>query len=56
MKISPFEKSTVSNIKDLILMLISVFYFNDLGLNYISGLGIVICLISSALFSLPFLE
>jgi hypothetical protein len=56
MKISPFEKSTVSNIKDLILTLISVFYFNDIGLNLISGLGIVICLSSSALFSLPFLQ
>jgi hypothetical protein len=56
MKISPFEKSTVSNIKDLILMLISVFYFHDIGLNLISGLGVVICISSSALFSLPYIQ
>lgn len=33
MKISPFEKATVSNIKDLILTLISVYYFKDFILS-----------------------
>jgi hypothetical protein len=55
MKISPFEKSTVSNIKDLVLMLISVQYFHDLNLSVISGIGLLICLVSSALFTLPYL-
>lgn len=55
MKISPFEKSTVSNIKDLILMVISVYYYHDLLITWLSGTGIVICLTASALFSIPFL-
>lgn len=55
MKISPFEKSTVSNIKDLALMIISVSYFHDFSITGISGTGILLCLISSILFSLPFL-
>jgi hypothetical protein len=56
MKISPFEKSTVSNIKDLILMLISVFYYGDFSLTVVSGFGLILCLIFSALFSLPYLQ
>ena len=56
MKISPFEKSTVSNIKDLILMVISVVYLHDYSINTVSGLGIILCLISSALFSMPYLQ
>lgn len=56
MKISPFEKSTVSNIKDLILMVISVVYLHDYTITAVSGVGIILCLISSALFSMPFLQ
>lgn len=56
MKISPFEKSTVSNIKDLILMLISVFVYHDFSITPISGVGLILCLIFSALFSLPYLQ
>ena len=56
MMISPFEKSTVSNIKDLILMLLSVYYFKDFLITWISGSGIAICLVASALFSIPFIE
>lgn len=29
MKISPFEKASVSNIKDLLLTLVSIQYFKD---------------------------
>lgn len=36
MKISPFEKASVSNIKDLILTLISIKYFKDVSMNPIS--------------------
>jgi hypothetical protein len=56
MKISPFEKSIVANIKDLILMVISVVYLHDYTITPISGFGIVLCLICSALFSVPYLE
>jgi hypothetical protein len=54
MKISPFDKWIVSNIKDLILMLISVSYFRDLHLTPISGIGLCLCLCSSVIFSIPF--
>lgn len=56
MKISPFEKSTVSNIKDLVLVLISVMYYNDFALTPISSIGMILCLISSALFSVPYFQ
>ena len=36
MKISPFEKATVSNIKDILLTFISVYYFKDFILGVIS--------------------
>jgi hypothetical protein len=36
MKISPFEKATVSNIKDILLTFISVYYFKDFLLSLIS--------------------
>lgn len=36
MKISPFEKATVSNIKDILLTFISVYYFKDFILSLIS--------------------
>lgn len=29
MRISPFEKASVSNIKDLVLTLVSIYYFQD---------------------------
>ena len=51
MKISPFEKSTVSNIKDVLLTLISVFLLREFILTPISTLGLVLCLISSAIFA-----
>lgn len=51
MKISPFEKSTVSNIKDLLLTLISVYYLQEFALTYISSTGLFLCLVSSAIFA-----
>lgn len=55
MKISPFEKSMIANIKDLILMVISVIYLHDYSITFISGFGIILCLASSVIFSIPFL-
>lgn len=51
MKISPFEKATVSNIKDILLTFISVYYFKDFILGLISEAGIILCLSASILFS-----
>ena len=36
MKISPFEKASVSNIKDLILTIVSIKYFKDLEMTLFS--------------------
>ena len=55
MKISPFEKAIVSNIKDLILAIISVEWLLDFEITIISGFGIVICLAGSFIFSIPVL-
>jgi hypothetical protein len=52
MKISPFEKASVSNIKDLILTLISIKYFKDVSMNPVSELGIFCCLTASVMFSI----
>lgn len=51
MKISPFEKSTVSNIKDLLLTLISVYYLREFAMTYISSTGLILCLVSSGVFA-----
>lgn len=51
MKISPFEKASVSNVKDLILTLVSIRYFKDVTLNPLSDMGIILCLTSSLIFS-----
>lgn len=56
MKISPFEKATVSNIKDIVLTFISVYYFKDFILSLISETGIVCCLAASVVFSYTLLQ
>jgi hypothetical protein len=56
MKISPFEKASVSNIKDLVLTLISIEYFKDVTLNPISEAGIVFCLSASLIFSITLMD
>ena len=55
MKISPFEKASVSNIKDLILTIVSVQYFKDLEMTSTSLIGVVLCLSASLVFSLTLL-
>ena len=56
MKISPFEKAIISNIKDLILVLFSVFWFFDFNLTLLSGSGVILCLGGSLVFSVPYLS
>jgi hypothetical protein len=56
MKISPFEKASVSNIKDLVLTLISIKYFKDVSLNPVSESGIVFCLSASLIFSITLMD
>ncbi len=56
MKISPFEKAIVSNIKDLILVLISVEWLYDFSITIVSGTGIILCLMGSAIFSVSYLS
>lgn len=56
MKISPFEKATVSNIKDILLTFISVYYFKDFILSLISEVGILFCLSASIVFSYTLLQ
>lgn len=56
MKISPFEKATVSNIKDIALTFISVYYFKDFVLSLISETGIFFCLTASVVFSYTLLQ
>jgi hypothetical protein len=56
MKISPFEKASVSNIKDLVLTVISIKYFQDFVLTGFSEVGIVFCLSASAIFSFTLIE
>ena len=56
MKISPFEKASVSNIKDLVLTLISIKYFKDVTLTPVSEAGIVFCLSASMIFSVSLME
>jgi hypothetical protein len=56
MKISPFEKATVSNIKDILLTFISVYYFKDFILSLISETGIAFCLSASIVFSYTLLQ
>lgn len=56
MKISPFEKASVSNIKDLVLTLISIKYFQDIVLNPLSEVGIFFCLSASVIFSFTLIE
>lgn len=56
MKISPFEKASVSNIKDLILTVVSIKYFKDFEMTSFSEVGIVLCLSSSLLFSFTLIE
>lgn len=46
----------MSNIKDLVLVIISVLYYHDFALAPISSIGMILCLISSALFSVPYLQ
>jgi hypothetical protein len=53
MKISPFSKAIISNIKDMILVLISVLWLYDFSVNFISGSGIVLCLTGSTIFAIP---
>jgi hypothetical protein len=56
MKISPFEKASVSNIKDLVLTIISIKYFQDFILTAFSEIGIVFCLSASVIFSFTLIE
>lgn len=56
MKISPFEKATVSNIKDIVLTFISVYYFKDFLLSLISEVGILLCLSASVALSYTLLQ
>ena len=56
MKISPFEKASVSNIKDLVLTLVSIKYFRDINLTPVSESGIVFCLSASLIFSITLME
>ena len=56
MKISPFEKAIVSNIKDLILVFISVEWLYDFRITMLSGTGMILCLMGSAIFSVPYLS
>ena len=56
MKISPFEKASVSNIKDLVLTIISIHYFADFAMNGLSEVGIVLCLTASMVFSCRLIE
>jgi len=56
MKISPFEKASVSNIKDLVLTLISIKYFKDVNLTPVSESGIVFCLSASLIFSITIMD
>lgn len=56
MKISPFEKAIVSNIKDLILVFISVEWLYDFSITMLSGTGMILCLMGSAIFSVPYLS
>lgn len=56
MKISPFEKTVVSNMKDLILVIISIEWLTDFGVTWISGSGILLCLSGSTIFSIPVLD
>ena len=53
MWISPFEKATVSNIKDLLILAISVRIFHEMELVGMNEVGILLCLVGSALFSMP---
>lgn len=53
MWISPFEKATVSNIKDLLILAISVQFFHEMELVGMNEAGIFLCLVGSGLFSLP---
>ena len=52
MKISPFEKASVSNIKDLILTVVSIYYFKDFEITLLSEIGVIFCLSASMAFSL----
>ena len=56
MKISPFEKANVSNIKDLVLTIISIHYFADFVMTWPSQIGIVLCLGSSMVFSCTLID
>lgn len=56
MKISPFEKASVSNIKDLVLTIISIRYFQDFILTTFSEIGIFFCLSASVVFSFTLIE
>ena len=56
MKISPFEKASVSNIKDLLLTIASIRYFKDFEMTLLSEIGIFFCLSSSVVFSLTLIE
>jgi len=56
MKISPFEKASVSNIKDLLLTIASIQYFKDFEMTLLSEIGIFFCLSSSVVFSLTLIE
>jgi len=56
MKISPFEKASVSNIKDLVLTIISINYFKDFVLTTFSEVGILFCLSASIIFSFTLIE
>lgn len=53
MVISPFEKATVSNIKDLFILMISVKVFHEMELISMNEIGMLFCLIGSAMFSMP---
>jgi hypothetical protein len=56
MKISPFEKASVSNIKDLILTVVSIEYFKDLEMTLFSEVGLALCLSASVVFSFTLIE
>ncbi len=56
MKISPFEKASVSNIKDLILTIVSIKYFKDFEITLLSEMGVFFCLSASIVFSFTLIE
>lgn len=53
MKISPFYKATVSNLKDVIILFASVEYFGDFKLSTENVIGLLFVFVASLIYSLP---